>query len=169
MFQTKICSWVLETLCIWFKHIDAITNSTNMMFKEKQWKCFYYEMLCKQWISVWCISMKCYWVMSFDDLNSTSKGLITGFPWKMLSDWPSSEIGFAVPALVGYDQLVEKVNLPSWLKICIMMWSRKYLALWRSLPNKYRLIKYGLTNMLLTTILFYWSWENYLFKCIMKS
>ena len=34
MFKTKVCSWFLETLCIWFEHIDAITNSTNMMFKE---------------------------------------------------------------------------------------------------------------------------------------
>ena len=31
-----INSWVLETLCIWFKHIDAITDSTNMMFKKKK-------------------------------------------------------------------------------------------------------------------------------------
>ena len=23
---TKICLWAFETLCIWFKHIDAITN-----------------------------------------------------------------------------------------------------------------------------------------------
>ena len=29
-----INSWILKTLYIWFKHIDAITNSTNMMFKE---------------------------------------------------------------------------------------------------------------------------------------
>ena len=34
MFQTRICSWAFEILCIWFEHIDAITNSTNMMFKE---------------------------------------------------------------------------------------------------------------------------------------
>ena len=26
--------------------------------------------------------------MSSDDLNSTNRGLVTGFPWKMLSDWP---------------------------------------------------------------------------------
>ena len=26
-----------ETLCIWFKNIDAITNSTNMIFKENNW------------------------------------------------------------------------------------------------------------------------------------
>ena len=32
---TKIYSWAFETLGIWFKHIDAITNSMNMMFKEK--------------------------------------------------------------------------------------------------------------------------------------
>ena len=35
MFQTKVCSWALENLYIWFKHIDAIIDSTNMMFKEK--------------------------------------------------------------------------------------------------------------------------------------
>ena len=35
-----INSWVLETLCIWFKHIDAITNSTNMMFKENNGDAF---------------------------------------------------------------------------------------------------------------------------------
>ena len=29
-----MCSWAFETLCIWFKHIDVITNSTKMMFKE---------------------------------------------------------------------------------------------------------------------------------------
>ena len=40
MFQTKVYSWVLETLCIWFKHIDAITNSTNMMFKENNGNAF---------------------------------------------------------------------------------------------------------------------------------
>ena len=34
----------------------------------------------------------------------------------MLYDWPLSEISFAVPALVGYSQLVEEVNLPHWLK-----------------------------------------------------
>ena len=40
MFQTNICSWVLETLYIWFKHIDAITNSKNMMFKENNENAF---------------------------------------------------------------------------------------------------------------------------------
>ena len=25
--------------------------------------------------------------MSSDDLNSTNRGLVTGFPWKMLSVW----------------------------------------------------------------------------------
>ena len=40
IFQTKICLWAFETLCIWFKHIDAITNSTNMMFKENNGNAF---------------------------------------------------------------------------------------------------------------------------------
>ena len=35
-----INSWVLETLCIWFKHIDAITNSMNMIFKENNGNAF---------------------------------------------------------------------------------------------------------------------------------
>ena len=35
MFQTKICLWAFENLRIWFEHIDAITNSMNMMSKEK--------------------------------------------------------------------------------------------------------------------------------------
>ena len=35
MFQTKICPWAFENLCIRFEHIDAITNSTIMMVKEK--------------------------------------------------------------------------------------------------------------------------------------
>ena len=34
----------------------------------------------------------------------------------MLSDWPLSGTGSVVPALVGYGQLVEEVNLPPWLK-----------------------------------------------------
>ena len=33
----------------------------------------------------------------------------------MLSDWPLSGTGSAVPALVGYGQLVEEVNRPLWL------------------------------------------------------
>ena len=40
MFQTKICSQVLETLCTWFKHIDTIINSMNMMFKENNENAF---------------------------------------------------------------------------------------------------------------------------------
>ena len=48
--------------------------------------------------------------MSFDDLNSASRGLITDFSWKMLSDWLLNGTGSAVPALVGYGQLVEEVN-----------------------------------------------------------
>ena len=35
---------------------------------------------------------------------------------KMLYDWSLSGTGSAVPALVGYGQLVEEVNLPPWLK-----------------------------------------------------
>ena len=50
--------------------------------------------------------------MSSDDLNSAGRSLITGLPWKMLYDWPLSRTGFAVPAFVGYGQLVEEVNLP---------------------------------------------------------
>ena len=34
----------------------------------------------------------------------------------MLSDWPLSGTGFTVPALVGYDQLVEEANLSPWLE-----------------------------------------------------
>ena len=34
MFQTKICLQAFKTIYILFKHIEAITNSTNMMFKE---------------------------------------------------------------------------------------------------------------------------------------
>ena len=34
----------------------------------------------------------------------------------MLYDWPLSGTGSAVPALVGYGQLVEEINLPLWLK-----------------------------------------------------
>ena len=34
----------------------------------------------------------------------------------MLYDWPLSGTGFAVPALVGYGQLVEEANLPPWLE-----------------------------------------------------
>ena len=45
--------------------------------------------------------------MSSDNLNSANRGLITNFPWKMLSDWPLSGTGSLVPALVGYGQLVE--------------------------------------------------------------
>ena len=45
-------------------------------------------MLCKLWISVWCISMKCFRIMSSGNLNSASRGKITGSPWKMLSVWP---------------------------------------------------------------------------------
>ena len=33
--------------------------------------------------------------MSSDDLNSTNRGLVTGFPWKMLSDWPL-QVGLAL-------------------------------------------------------------------------
>ena len=54
--------------------------------------------------------MKYFRVMSSDDLKSASRGLITDFPLKMLSDWPLSATGCAVPALVGYTQLVEEVN-----------------------------------------------------------
>ena len=34
----------------------------------------------------------------------------------MLYDWPLSGTGFAVPALIGYGQFVEEVNLLPWLK-----------------------------------------------------
>ena len=34
----------------------------------------------------------------------------------MLSDWPLSGTGSAVPAIVDYGQLVEEVNIPLWLK-----------------------------------------------------
>ena len=33
--------------------------------------------------------------MFSDNLNSVSKGLITNFPWKMLSDWPL-KVGLAL-------------------------------------------------------------------------
>ena len=39
--------------------------------------------------------MKCFGVMFFDNLNSASRGLITGFAWKMLSDWPL-KVGLAL-------------------------------------------------------------------------
>ena len=58
--------------------------------------------------------MKCFRVMSSDDLNSTSRDLIIGFPWKMLYDWPLSGTGSAVPAFVGYGQLVKEVNRLPW-------------------------------------------------------
>ena len=45
-------------------------------------------MLCKLWISVWCISMNCFRVMSSGNLNVASRGKITGSPWKILSVWP---------------------------------------------------------------------------------
>ena len=32
--------------------------------------------------------MKCFRVMSSGDMNSASRGYITGFPWKILSIWP---------------------------------------------------------------------------------
>ena len=35
--------------------------------------------------------------------------------------------------------------------------------------TKYKFIRYGLANMLFSAMLFYWSWENELFKCIMKN
>ena len=76
----------------------------------------------------------------------------------MLYDWLLSWTGSAVPALVGYGQLVEEVNLPSWLKnmyydvipgIPSIVGNAGCLApRCKSLPNKYRLIKYGLTNKL---------------------
>ena len=34
----------------------------------------------------------------------------------MLYDWPLSGTGSTVPTLVGYGQLMEEVNLSSWLK-----------------------------------------------------
>ena len=47
--------------------------------------------------------------------------------------------------------------------LCYWSWENDFVKMYydaRSLPNKYRLIKYGLTNMLWTVILCYWSWEN---------
>ena len=43
-------------------------------------------------------SMTYFRVMSFDDLNFASRGLITGFPWKILSIWPCKveEMGLPV-------------------------------------------------------------------------
>ena len=66
--------------------------------------------------------MKCFRVMFSDDLNSASRNLITGFPWKMLSDWPL-KVGLALlylPLLVMAN-LWRKLTDPLWLKICIMI------------------------------------------------
>ena len=60
-----------------------------MMFKENNGNAFI---------------MKCFQVMSSDNLNSTSRSLITGFPWKMLYDWPL-KVGLALlyPPLLVMD------------------------------------------------------------------
>jgi len=39
----------------------------------------------------------------------------------MLFDWLLKVESSVVPALIGNGQLVEDANLPTWLKICIMM------------------------------------------------
>ena len=71
---TKICSWTFENLYIGFKHIDAITDSTNMIFKEKNGSAIIMKYYAKWEISVWCISMKGFRIMSSGDLKSVSRG-----------------------------------------------------------------------------------------------
>ena len=83
-----------------------------------------------------------------------------------------------VPALIGNDQLVEDVNQPRgwWSEhtkrgvICYDMIlgihgivgnARCLAQCAESLPNRYKLIKYELTNILFMNIyVILWSWEN---------
>ncbi|KAK9994060.1 hypothetical protein SO802_023763 [Lithocarpus litseifolius] len=52
-------------------------------------------------------------IMSSDDLNSSSRGLITGFSWKMLYDWPL-KVGLALlyPPLLVTTNLWRKSTDP---------------------------------------------------------
>ena len=127
-----------------------------MMFKENNGNAFI---------------MKCFQVMSSDNLNSTSRSLITGFPWKMLYDWPL-KVGLALlyPPLLVMDNLWRmRTKSYGWRHVllydlenpwhCRECWIPSTVVLEAS-QNKYRLIRYGLPIMLWTTILCYWSWKN---------
>ena len=96
--------------------------------------------------------------------------IVLAFPWRF---WLAinSGTGSAVPTFVGNSQLVEDVNLPPWLKICIMIWFRNYLALlgmldaWHSVLEASQscdILTIGLTNK-------YYKWAIKLFGNYKKS
>ena len=81
--------------------------------------------------------------------------IVLAFPWRF---WLAIKngTGSAVPALIGNNQLMEDVNLPPCLKVCIMIWFRNYLALWGMLDAWHSVLEasqscdrltIGLTNM----------------------
>ena len=132
-------------------------------------------MLCKLWISVWCISMKCFRVMSSGNLNSASRGKITGSPWKMLSVWPFKVEKMGLPVTLIWTrpspQCVRTAGRNKILRGCAIRPPKEDNIMHMRAPNmmrsslsctctKYKLTRYGLTNMLWTAILCYWPWEN---------
>ena len=97
--------------------------------KKKSRNAFIMKCYTNYEFSVWCISMKCFRTMSSSDLNSVSRGYLLAFHGKCYLI--GHKVGLVVVlAFIGYGQLMEEVNWPPWLKICIMMWSWEYLALW---------------------------------------
>ena len=56
------------------KHINAITNSINMICNDKNGNVIIMKCYAKQEILEWCKSMKCFRVMSSGDLSSASRG-----------------------------------------------------------------------------------------------
>ena len=96
--------------------------------------------------------------------------IVLAFPWRF---WLAiiSGTGSAVLALVGNSQLVKDVNLPPWLKVCIMIWFQNYLALWGMLDAWHSVLEasqscdrltIGLTNM-------YYKWTIKLFGNCKKN